>query len=450
VSSASRAADGRAPAGGERGDGPGRRGPAGRGFHRANARWLVGGLLLFLLSSFGQTFFVSLFADGVRADAGLSLGEFAGLYTAATLCAAVGLAVAGPGADRVPPRFAVPGAVTLLALGCLLMAVRPQGPGLLFVALLLLRLAGQGMLTHLGFTLVGRWFTAERGRAVSATSVGLNLGEALLPLAAVPLAAEIGRRGVWATAVAVLVTLGGAATLLLARERIPAPGERAAPLSRPGTAADPTRREVLRTASFYLVLPAMAAPALIGNTVFFHQSHLADLRDWPLTAVASAYSVYAVSTVVFNFAGGHLLDRTGALALVPCFLIPLATGLWLLGTLEQQAALYAFMALYGVTNGVSLSLFGAVWPELYGVTHLGAIRSAVVAVLVVASAVGPGAVGVLLDLGAGLPALLWTMGAYCLAASVTAGVVIRRRDATTTSRRRPRGGSLSAGRRRGR
>ncbi|MFC1231392.1 hypothetical protein [Streptomyces sp. Sce081] len=39
----------------------------------------------------------------------------------------------------------------------------------------------------------------------------------------------------------------------------------------------------------------------------------------------------------------------------------------------------------------SLSLFGTVWPEVYGTRHLGAVRSPVVAVLVFASALGPGA-----------------------------------------------------------
>lgn len=30
---------------------------------------------------------------------------------------------------------------------------------------------------------------------------------------------------------------------------------------------------------------------------------------------------------------------------------------------------FAFMALYGVSNGFSLSVFGSLWPEIYGVKH---------------------------------------------------------------------------------
>lgn len=37
------------------------------GFRRRDARWLAGGFLLFLASSFGQTFFISLFAADIRA-----------------------------------------------------------------------------------------------------------------------------------------------------------------------------------------------------------------------------------------------------------------------------------------------------------------------------------------------------------------------------------------------
>jgi MFS family permease len=407
----------------------------GKGFYRIHARWLTGGLLLFLLSSFGQTFFLSLFADGIRADAGLSQGEFAGLYTAATLCAALALTAAGPLADRWPARLAVTVTVTALVLGAAAMAVGPGGPGGLFGVLVLLRFAGQGMLTHLGFTLVGRWFTATRGRALSVTTVGLNVGEALLPAAAVALAAVAGWRSVWWAAVVLLVVAGGAATLLLGREPVPEQPTGADHGPR-AVAVDRSRREVLRSASFYLVLPVMAAPALIGNTVFFHQTHLAGLRDWPLTAVASAFTVYALTTVLCNVVGGHLLDRTSALALVPYFLGPLAAGLWVLSTVEEVGGFYVFMALYGVTNGMSLSLFGAVWPELYGVAHLGAIRSVVVAVLVVASAVGPGAAGVLIDRGVGFPALLGVLAVYCLVASAVAAWGTRAHRSAGRLRRR--------------
>jgi len=122
----------------------------------------------------------------------------------------------------------------------------------------------------------------------------------------------------------------------------------------------------------------MAAPALIGNTVFFNQAYLGELREWSTGATASAFSVYAVVTVVFNMIGGALVDRLTALAMVLFFLVPLGAGLLVLG----------------------------------------AIRSVVVAILVFASAAGPGVSGFLIDRGVSYAGQIVAMGVYCLIASV--------------------------------
>ncbi|MBB5802071.1 MFS family permease [Saccharothrix ecbatanensis] len=382
-------------------------------FLRRDKRWLSGGFLLFLLSCFGQTFFISLFGNDIRAEHGLSHGQFGGLYMAATLVSALVLTKAGPAVDRYPARHVVLVAVPMLALGAFAMAASGHVI-VLFAAVVLLRFFGQGMMTHIAFTVVGRWFTGERGRAMSVSTLGLNAGEALFPLLVVLMVAAAGWRQVWWLGAVVLLVAAFAVAALFRRERMPAPDAvHSARVSTPSW----TRRQALRDPYFYLVCLAMGAPALIGNTVFFNQVHLADLRGWPLQVTATAFTVYAVSTVVFNVIGGHLVDRLTALRLVPLFLLPLGGGLLVLGLTEAQWGLFAFMALYGVTNGLSLSLFGATWPEIYGVDHLGAIRSVVVAILVFASAAGPGLSGLLIDGGVGYPHQVVVLGVYCVAVS---------------------------------
>ncbi|MFP8940301.1 MFS transporter [Streptomyces fenghuangensis] len=393
-------------------------------FVRREGRWLLGGFLLFLLSSFGQTFFVSLFAEDIRGRHGLTHGSYGALYMAATLLGAVALTRTGHLVDHHPARRVVLVSTPLLALGAVVMACS-AGLFTLFGALVLLRLFGQGMMTHTAFTVLGRWFTRHRGRAVSLAALGLNTGEAALPALAVALAVAFGWQSVWWAAGAVVAVVGTAVAALFRTERIPRPVTGSPAPTAPATAGW-TRAEVLRDRCFYPLLLTTAAPALIGNTVFFHQVHLARTRDWPLEVLASAFPLYAVLTVLCSLAGGLLLDRLTGLVLLPVFLLPLAGGLLLLGTVTAPWSAFAFMALYGVTNGLSLSLFGAVWPEVYGTRHLGAIRSVVVAVLVFASALGPGAGGLLLDAGVGQPVQLVVLGGYCLAASALAVPVTRR------------------------
>ena len=75
------------------------------------------------------------------------------------------------------------------------------------------------------------------------------------------------------------------------------------------------------------------------------------------------------------------------------------------------------MGLLGVSYGFSSTLFGALWPEVYGTEHLGSIRSLIVAVMVFSTAVGPGLTGALIDLGVSYPGQIFVMGVYCIAAS---------------------------------
>ena len=74
----------------------------------------------------------------------------------------------------------------------------------------------------------------------------------------------------------------------------------------------------------------------------------------------------------------------------------------------------------------SSTLFGSIWPEIYGVRHLGAIRALTVAIMVFATAMGPGLTGFLIDRGVSYPAQIIAMGFYCLLISLVMLYVSRR------------------------
>jgi sugar phosphate permease len=392
-------------------------------FLRENARWLAGGFLLFFFSSFGQTYFISLSAGGIRREYELSHGEFGLIYMLATLASAFTLTRLGQIVDRRKARSVALLVVPLLALACATMAVS-RHVALLVVTVYLLRLFGQGMMTHTAFTLIGRWFSAQRGRAVSVAALGLNAGEALFPLLFVAAAAALGWRNTWWLAAAglMLVALPAIAPLISV-ERAPRATD---PLARVSTARDWSRSEVLRDRLLPPILLAMMPPAFIGTTVLFHQVYLAELRGWSLEIFASAMPLYAAVTVVFALVSGQLVDRVSGVALLPVYLLPLGLACLLLGTFDGYWVAYLFMALYGLSNGFSLTLFGALWPEIYGVKHLGSIRAVIVAFMVFASAVGPGLTGFLIDRGISYPAQILALGAYCFCISAVMRPVARR------------------------
>lgn len=76
------------------------------------------------------------------------------------------------------------------------------------------------------------------------------------------------------------------------------------------------------------------------------------------------------------------------------------------------------MAGMGTAFGFYASAFGAIWPELYGTRHLGAIKSVVTSIMVFSTALGPGLSGWLIDRGIGFPGMVAAMGWYAIAAAV--------------------------------
>ncbi|XUY26098.1 MFS transporter [Agrobacterium sp. rho-8.1] len=158
----------------------------------------------------------------------------------------------------------------------------------------------------------------------------------------------------------------------------------------------------------------MLPPAFISNTIFFHQLHLAQSKGWPVELLASSFFLYAAVAVANSLLSGYLVDRFSALRLLPFYLIPFGVGCVLLAVVDAPWAVFAFMVLYGVSDGFSLTLFGSVWPEVYGVQFLGAIRAVIVAIMVFASALGPGLGGLLIDNGVPFTSQIFAMGVYCL------------------------------------
>lgn len=399
-------------------------------FIQQNARWLAGGFLLTLFSSFGQTFFIGLFGNDLRATFGLTSGEFGGLYMLATLASAASLPWLGRTLDLMPGWKVVGFTMPALAVACSLMASVHGVVGLL-LALFLLRLFGQGMMSEIAFTEIGRWFSANRGRAIALIMPGFQIGNAFLPMVVVWLVSMLDWRAVWWGSAAVVAGIGFPLIFALMRvERTPEPTDAGG--RGPAKVRDWTRGEVLRDPLLFVLLAGVLAPPFIGTTIFFHQGYLVALRGYDPVVFASAFPVTAATTIGFGFVCGYLIDRFGAIRVLPFFLLPLACASFAVGLVTPDWGIYLFMLLLGISNGFSQTLVGALWPEVYGTANLGGIRAITVSAMVLSTALGPGITGGLIDLGIGLPVQMIWMGAWCLAATLGLAVgsrKIRQRNA---------------------
>jgi len=385
-------------------------------FIKHNFRWIAGGFMLTYFSSLGQTYFISASVSEWQAAFGLSHGEFGRLYMFATLASALCLPFVGRLVDVVQAHRIVALVAPVLAGASLLAGFASSVP-MLVAAVFMLRLFGQGMMTHIALTTTGRWFVAERGRAISLVVLGHQGGEATIPLAFAAITIAYGYRVGWFAAAAVLLVVGlPVAYWAYRKPRVPH-GQLSTEKKRSPEVRSWTRQEVLKDPVFWILLTGVLAPAFIGTTIFYHQNYLTALHDWPPQLFATSLLVMALTTVGFALLTGAAIDRFGATLVLPFFLLPLASACFALAYSGPEITLFIVMVLLGISYGISSTLFGSLWPEIYGLANLGAVRSITVSAAVLATAIGPGLTGTLIDRGMGLPAQMIFFGFYCLLAA---------------------------------
>lgn len=386
-------------------------------FLSKNFRWIAGGFLLTYCSTFGQTYFISASIGDWQLAFDLSHGEIGRLYMLATLCSAATLPFLGKLADTVPAHRLIAICMPMLACAIIIAGSASSWPVLL-IGIYLLRLFGQGMMTHIALTMTGRWFVAARGRAVSLVVLGHQGGEATLLLSFVGIAGQHGIQIGWYSAAAALLLLGLPIAYLCYRVPREPQNLDADAIALHSAGRQWTRSEVLRDPVFYGVLAGVLAPAFIGTTIFYHQDYMTALHDWPADWFARCLVVLAASTVTFALIFGAVIDRIGAIRVLPFFLIPLTTACFAYAQASAPASLLVVMVLVGISYGISSTLFGALWPEIYGTEHLGSIRALIMSAMVFSTAAGPGVTGTLIDRGVALPDQMIGMATYCVLVSV--------------------------------
>jgi MFS family permease len=389
-------------------------------FARSNLRFLAFGFLIAFASSAGQTFFIGVFGPQVRETFGLSHTEWGTVYLIGTLSSAAALTWTGGLIDRFDLKIYTAIVVACLAGACLAMSTAGSVV-MLTVAIFLLRQTGQGLTSHAATTSMARYYRANRGKALALVSIGFTTGEALLPVLAVAAIATWGwRQSYGATGIFVLALIPLALWLLRghqdrhARHLNELVREHAT--SGAGVSGK-TRWEMLREGRFYLILPAAVAPSFIVTAMFFHHLTLAEAKGWSAAWVTGSYWAFGLGTVIALLAAGPLIDRLTAVRVMPFYLLPLAAGLILIAPASDPLWMPAYLFLCGLNSGVYFAGLMALWAELYGVRHLGAIKSTVGAIGVFASSLGPVTVGLMLDAGYTMETVCLCFAAYCLLAT---------------------------------
>jgi len=374
-----------------------------------------------VMSAPGQTIGVAVFTESLLDVTGLTRIEFSNAYLMGTLASGLMLPYAGSLIDRVGVRVAVIwaslglGLVLALLSQIDLMAASVAGLGiaqttaayaLLTVGFLGLRFAGQGVLTLVCRTMLGRWFDRRRGLVSSISGPFASFAFGGSPIVLAGWVQYSGWRGAWQE-IALVVGLGMAVFGWLFFRESPehcglemdgGPAPDRAPHSEsqvrrparpPLPRRDFTRAEALRTTAFWIVTLAISNHAMVGTGIALH---IVDLGAESGLSEAQALGIFLPVTLISVPTGismGLAIDRFPIRYLIMAMMLG-QTLMFGLAPHLGDPLLYAIcLSGWGLSGGFYGPLTVAALPNLFGRTHLGAIQGVMMMVVVIASAFGP-------------------------------------------------------------
>ena len=385
-------------------------------FIQVEWRFLLFGMIMAFWSSLGQTFFISLFADDIRAALSLTHGDFGTYYAIATTASAISLLWLGKLADTVRLEKLALLILASLCTGALFFS-QINSIIMLVFGLYFLRMFGQGMMTHVYSTAMARRYVVARGRAISIAQLGHTISESVGPAGVVALHALFDWRTIWIILPTTALILVMPFLRYLTRRTALQDGEGIDTVPNndqvKGDARQiPTldhwrRQDVLVDPRFWLaILWLVAVPSFVLTGLLFHQLFLAEAKGVALSHWTASYVLYAVFAVIGSLTIGQLIDRFSARRVAPHSLLPnaLACAALLFGSIDIGVPL--FFIFFGLAIGMPHTANAALIAEIYGTRFMGEIKALFMLVVVFASALSPMIMGVMIDAGLGLNALL--------------------------------------------
>ena len=126
---------------------------------------------------------------------------------------------------------------------------------------------------------------------------------------------------------------------------------------------------------------------------------------------------------------GPMIDRIGARWLLPYYPLPLGLGLLAVALFDHPGMAFVYLLGAGISTGMWLIIMGALWAEMYGVAHLGAIRSMAQAVWLLSVALSTAGMGWLFDLGISIETIALAFAAYIVLTIVPSALLRRHQPA---------------------
>ena len=377
-----------------------------------NKKVIIFGFIFTFFSSFGQSFFLGLFNAPIRNELGITHGQFGSIYASATICSSLLLIWVGKKIDDyriLNYSFFV---VALLFVSSLFFSFI-NSVYFLAVGIFLMRLSGQGLMSHASTTTISRFFERSRGKALSTIWFGLSTAEFVLPVLMTYFFLIYSWRTVW-QGIAVLIILFLPLVILNTIKSINLDSREADnnPKLKKTKIKSWRRRDVLKDYRFYIVSLNMLAMPWLATGIFVYQSFISESKMWEVYTIPKAFMVYSITSIITLFMSGFLVDKFTGRKLILYMNLPLLLAMFTLFKFNHEISAYIFLGLIGVSNGLANILGSSTWAEIYGVKYIGSIKALTTAFMVFSTAFGTAVFGLLIDNGFSIENIAFVGGAY--------------------------------------
>ena len=378
---------------------------------------VIFGFIFTFFSSFGQSFFIGLFNSNIRSDLSISHGQFGSIYAVATLISSFTLIWVGKKIDDFKLIYFSFLVIFLLFFASLFFSF-VNNIYLLFVGIFLLRLSGQGLMSHTATTSISRYFSRSRGKALSATWLGLSAAEFIMPVTIVFFLSFYSWRSIWLSIALFIILLLPLLSFFTVSEIKLSSREKKNTSLKKNNIKNWKRKEVLLDPKFYIISLLMVALPAINTGVFVYQSFILESKNWGDFVIAKSFMVYALLSVATLFISGPLVDKFTSRKLLPLMNIPSLFSMLILFYFDSYISSYFLLGLMGISNGLANVLGSSTWAEIYGVKYIGSIKALTTAMMVFSTAFGTAIFGMIIDFGYSIEVIAIISAVYIIIANI--------------------------------
>ena len=361
----------------------------------------------------GQTMGMAVFTDPFIDAFGLTRTELSLAYLFGTVSSSFFLTTAGRWFDRFGGRLMVTASSIALGAMVVFISVTDQladllGTGfapfaLIFIGYFGVRFFGQGVLTSCSRNVLMSWFIRRRGLVAGVRGVFVSIGFSLAPLLLAWLIAIFGwREALWVLA-AIVGLIFPVLTYLFLRDSpasvgLVADGNGSSGNATLQEAPSKTLQEARRSPILWLYTSSLAIHALFGTALTFHVVSIFSEASRDASEAFGYFLPAAVFSTTVNLLASSVVDRYPLKPFLLFMLMAFTLGAIGLLNLERTWGYWMLAAGFGAGGGLWGVISNLAFIRFFGPNHLGEVSGFNTSVTVFASAIGPAAFSLALDI----------------------------------------------------